>query len=90
MAGDENAPSDTHVGFGRFKVKLPESRVMRLLLGTGLCIGGMLWFLPVLGIWMLPLGIIVLAVDIALLRPVRDVVHRWLVKLETMAGMDKK
>lgn len=34
-------------------------------------IGGILSFLPVLGIWMLPLGLILLAIDLPILqRPV--------------------
>lgn len=37
---------------------------MRILLGIGLVIGGILGFLPILGFWMIPLGLAVLAVDI--------------------------
>lgn len=33
-----------------------------------LIIGGLLSFLPVLGIWMLPLGLLLLAVDLPVLR----------------------
>jgi hypothetical protein len=33
-----------------------------------LVIGGLLSFLPVLGIWMLPLGLLLLAVDLPVLR----------------------
>jgi hypothetical protein len=32
--------------------------------------GGMLAFLPILGVWMIPLGLLLLAIDIPLLRPV--------------------
>ncbi|MFV1877605.1 hypothetical protein [Nioella sp.] len=37
---------------------------MRLLLGLLLIAGGVLGFLPVLGFWMLPLGIAVAALDV--------------------------
>ena len=37
---------------------------LRLVLGILLIIGGLLAFLPVLGIWMLPLGIMVAALDV--------------------------
>jgi hypothetical protein len=37
-------------------------------LGAGLVVGGLLGFLPVLGFWMVPLGIAVLAVDIPAAR----------------------
>jgi hypothetical protein len=39
-----------------------------VLAGTGLILGGIFSFLPILGIWMLPLGIVLLAKDIAVLR----------------------
>jgi hypothetical protein len=44
--------------------------LMRLPLGLFLVIGGTLGFLPVLGFWMLPLGFLVLAIDLPALRPV--------------------
>lgn len=37
---------------------------LRLLLGILLIAGGVLGFLPVLGFWMLPLGIAVAALDV--------------------------
>jgi len=37
---------------------------LRLVLGVILIVGGILGFLPVLGFWMLPLGIAVAALDI--------------------------
>jgi hypothetical protein len=53
--------------FGR-QVVLPESRIGRLLIGTLFCLGGLMWFLPILGLWMLPLGLLILSIDIALVR----------------------
>jgi len=83
--------------FGRHRVGLPDSRLLRILLGVGLVIGGLLAFLPVLGLWMLPLGILVLSIDLAPVRRGRrrfDVwwgrshmrvrVDRWLVKLRRL------
>lgn len=46
----------------------PGSRV-RLPVALGLILGGMLGFLPILGFWMLPLGLLLLAVDWPVLRP---------------------
>ena len=43
--------------------------IVRVPLGVVLVIGGMLFFLPFLGLWMIPLGLMVLAVDLPLLRP---------------------
>ena len=57
--------------FGRHRVALPASRIFQILLGVALCIGGLLAFLPVLGLWMLPLGILVLSVDLPPVRRLR-------------------
>ena len=71
-------PERPRVGFGRFKVKLPRRKWQRVLMGVAFCIGALFWFLPVLGLWMLPLGIIVLAVDFpAAQRLSKWSVSRW-------------
>ena len=44
--------------------------IVRVPVALLLVLGGMLAFLPVLGIWMLPLGLLLLAVDIPVLRPI--------------------
>lgn len=49
--------------FGR-SIALPRNRLLRLMIGIVLCLGGLLWFLPVVGLWMLPLGLAVLSIDI--------------------------
>jgi hypothetical protein len=41
---------------------------VRSLIGLGLILGGFLGFLPVLGFWMVPLGVAVIALDVALIR----------------------
>lgn len=35
--------------------------IVRVVLGILLMIGGVLWFLPVLGLWMFPLGVLMIA-----------------------------
>jgi hypothetical protein len=47
---------------------LPETRAGRTLLGLALVFGGLFSFLPVLGIWMLPLGLFILSIDWAFIR----------------------
>ena len=54
-------------------------RPLRLGLGFLLIIGGLLGFLPILGYWMIPLGLLVLAQDIV---PLRRPVGRTLVVAE--------
>ena len=51
----------------------PSATLLRLPLAVLCIIGGIFSFLPVLGVWMLPLGILLIAVDVALVR-------RWVVK----------
>ena len=63
--------------FGSHSIRLPRSRFLRVLLGVGLLIGGMLWFLPILGLWMLPLGIMVLSIDFHPLRRARRRFEAW-------------
>ncbi|MDM7931429.1 hypothetical protein [Tabrizicola sp.] len=51
--------------------------VVRLPLALILIAGGLLWFLPLLGIWMLPVGLLLLAVDLPRLRgPISAVMIR--------------
>ena len=46
----------------------PDARWLRIPLGLLLVAGGVLSILPVLGIWMLPLGLLLLAYDVPFLR----------------------
>jgi hypothetical protein len=56
---------------------LPRSKLKRVLLGSALLLGGLLWFLPVLGLWMLPVGITVLSIDFHPLRRARRRFDAW-------------
>ncbi|MDH2352481.1 hypothetical protein QCM80_17740 [Bradyrhizobium sp. SSUT112] len=55
----------------------PSSRWVRIPSGALLIVGGVLSFLPVLGIWMLPLGLALLAEDVPALRSSRAKVLDW-------------
>jgi hypothetical protein len=59
-------------------LRKPASRWARIPAGMLLIIGGCLAILPVFGLWMLPLGFMLLADDIATLRRFRDRVLDWL------------
>jgi hypothetical protein len=59
-------------------LRKPSSRWARLPAGVFLIIGGCLAILPVFGLWMLPLGLMLLADDIAPLRRARDRILNWL------------
>lgn len=59
---------------------------VRFPLAILLTAGGLLWFLPILGLWMLPAGLLLLAIDLPVLRgPIsvlvirgRMAVKRWI------------
>ncbi|HEX7792346.1 MAG TPA: hypothetical protein VF467_17665 [Afipia sp.] len=56
---------------GRFVrwLREPSSRFFRIPLALLLIVGGILSFLPILGLWMLPLGLLLIAQDIPFLQP---------------------
>jgi len=62
---------------GKFRFRLPQSRLFRVLIGVALILGGILGFLPVLGFWMVPLGLIVLSQDFAVVRRLRRRFAVW-------------
>ena len=49
-------------------MRTPRARIVRLPLGILCIIGSFLWFLPVLGLWFLPLGLLLIAQDLPFLR----------------------
>jgi hypothetical protein len=67
------------VRVGNHSLKVPGSVLARRLLGLALVAGGLLGFLPVVGFWMIPLGLIVLSIDSPFVR-------RWRRKLEVRLG----
>ena len=58
-------------------LRRPSSRWMRITGGVLLIAGALLSILPVFGLWMLPLGLVLLAEDIAPLRRARDRSLDW-------------
>ena len=64
----ENSSANESIKIGRYKLPLPRSRLLRILIGVLLMIGGLFAFLPLLGVWMIPLGMLVLSIDIPRVR----------------------
>jgi hypothetical protein len=64
-------------------------RIVRVPIACLLILGGFLWFLPILGLWMLPLGLLLLSVDVPGLQPfvtgmivrIRRRIRPWLRRL---------
>jgi hypothetical protein len=59
----------------------PSRRWLRLVAAVLLILGGCLSILPVLGLWMLPLGLALLAQDVPALKVPLEVVARWVERL---------
>ena len=79
MRADHKAELDRH--FAWFEAKLPprpagfvrwlrrpSSALVRIPLAILLVLGGVFSFLPILGLWMLPLGLILIAQDLPFLQ----------------------
>lgn len=58
-------------------------RPTRPMVGIALCIGGVFGFLPILGFWMLPLGLAVLAIEVP---GFRDRIDAWVARQERDFG----
>jgi hypothetical protein len=71
------------IRFGDRHWHLPQSRPVRIGIGILLVAFGLLGFLPVLGFWMIPLGLLVLSVDV-------PVVRRWRRQLAVWWHRDRK
>lgn len=83
---DRPSPFKRKVGAFSYRVlfwakeKVPP--VFRSILGLLFMVGGVFGFLPVLGFWMLPLGLALIALD---LPPTRHLIERWMEKLKVDA-----
>lgn len=56
------------IRFGGYAIDLPRNRAVRIGLGILLILGGLVGFLPVVGFWMIPAGLLVLAADFPPIR----------------------
>ncbi len=65
------------VRFGGRTIRIPGPPLLRIVVGLLLILGGMVGFLPILGFWMLPLGVLVLSVDLHPVRRVRRRIEVW-------------
>lgn len=59
------------------RIPIPRSRLARLGTGGALVVLGLFGFLPVLGFWMVPVGLLVLSYDIAAVRRRRRRAEVW-------------
>ena len=64
---DDQTPAKRISIFGREFV-MPRSRALRVAIGILLIVFGIFGFLPILGFWMIPLGLLVLSYEFAAVR----------------------
>ena len=65
------------IKIGSRSFTLPDFAPARIAIGLALIAGGLAGFLPILGFWMIPLGVLVLSYDIARVRLFRQRVMAW-------------
>ena len=59
-------------------IRRPSAVWARIPIGLLLIAGGVLGFLPILGFWMIPLGVVLLAEDVPPLRSLTDRALAWI------------
>jgi hypothetical protein len=70
-------PKVRRITIGSRQFTLPQSRALRIALGYILVFFGFLGFLPILGFWMIPLGLWILSQEYGWLRRVRRRLIVW-------------
>jgi len=64
--------------FDRLKARIATlPPAVRIVTGVLLCLFGLVGFLPILGFWMLPLGLLVLSYDLPFVRRARRRFQVW-------------
>jgi len=59
-------------------LRQPQMLIVRIFVCLLLIAGGVLSFLPILGVWMLPLGLIIIAQDLPFLQPPLVRAFQWI------------
>ena len=59
-------------------LRSPAARWVRLPLGVLFILGSFLFILPIFGLWMLPVGLLLLAEDVPILRRMRTRMLNWI------------
>ncbi|WP_084032843.1 hypothetical protein [Chelativorans sp. J32] len=66
-----------HISFAGRRIRMPRSRGARIAIGSILIVLGFFGFLPILGFWMVPLGLFVLSYDVPAIRRFRRRLEVW-------------
>jgi len=74
----QKEPMTHSLRLGGRRIPLPRSRPLRIALGVVMIVAGCFGFLPILGFWMIPFGLLILSVDIPAVRRFRRRLEiRW-------------
>jgi hypothetical protein len=73
----ESSTMAAKIRFANRHFHLPQSKPIRIGLGILLVACGLVGFLPIVGFWMIPLGLLVLSVDIPIVRRWRRQLAVW-------------
>jgi hypothetical protein len=76
MTADDRRPERKISVFGR-EFSMPRSRAARIAIGVALVVFGIFGFLPILGFWMIPLGLLVLSYEFTWARRLRRRLTVW-------------
>ncbi|TIU09620.1 MAG: hypothetical protein E5W39_02530 [Mesorhizobium sp.] len=76
-AASHNHPPARKISVLGRQFTMPRSRGLRIAIGVVLIFGGILGFLPILGFWMIPIGLLVLSYEFALVRRHRRRLVVW-------------
>lgn len=68
---------NSRLQIGKWGFNTPVTRVGRLVVGTLFIVGGILGFLPVLGFWMIPVGLLILSQELPSVRRRRRQLAVW-------------
>jgi purine-cytosine permease-like protein len=70
-------PKRHHIRIAGRRMPIPRSRKARICIGFIFVILGMFGFLPILGFWMIPVGLLILSHDIPAVRRKRRQTEVW-------------
>ncbi len=71
-------------------LRQPRARLWRIPVAGLLIVGGLFGFLPILGFWMVPLGLLLLAIDLPPLRPPLARLLHWIERRWPPAPREQK
>ena len=70
-------PKRHHVRVAGRRMRIPASRSARIAIGVSMVILGCFGFLPILGFWMVPVGLLILSHDMPSIRRRRRLMEVW-------------